>query len=427
MEDILAVILAGGMGSRLYPLTRDRAKPYVPWGGSYRVIDFTLSIPVGYNVKKTLILTQYKPMDLEKHINQNWSRYMGLSQEITIASPEQTMTTQNWFEGTADALLQYKGYIERHCKGKVLVLSGDHILPPKRFRLDHMIDFHNRKEAALTIIAKKYPITENYFEGEGENRHYPFGVIQMNEDSRVLDFTEKPKVPATIPGDKDHALASMGIYIFEKDTLLKFLKGNFDFGKKLIPEMLKSGRDIRVYSYDDYWEDIGTRRAYYESQMGLLLPTPTLDLHELSLSGSVEEIDPLTKRKVIKDLVQLRNAGGSYPPSRVRVGDSYMIVSGSKAEGNIRNSIIRNSSIDENSNLEGTIVMKSRLKNCNIKRTIVDHNNDLEGITIDPESLDYENMEFDEKTGLFIEYLSSGLPYYIDPKSKIAIVPRQSI
>jgi len=281
-QNTLTILLAGGSGSRLLPLTADRAKPAVPFGGKYRVIDFTLSNCLHSGLRRVLVLTQYKSHSLQKHLRDGWSIFNAECGEYITVVPPQMRTGESWYAGTADAIYQNLFLLERNPADKTLILAGDHI-----YRMDYaaLIKAHDEKGADLTIACMRVPVEE-----AGS-----FGVMAIDEDKRIVDFEEKPKTPKPIPGEPDTALVSMGIYVFSMRCLLKELRADHvcegsghDFGKDLIPRLIHSHK---VYAYrfggskgrvkpDRYWRDVGTIDAYYEANMDLLQPQPPLNLYQ---------------------------------------------------------------------------------------------------------------------------------------------------
>jgi glucose-1-phosphate adenylyltransferase len=281
-EHTLTILLAGGSGSRLQPLTADRAKPAVPFGGKYRIIDFTLSNCLHSGLRRVLVLTQYKSHSLQKHLRDGWSIFNAECGEFITAVPPQMRTGASWYAGTADAIYQNLFLLERSHSKKVLILAADHI-----YRMDYaaLIKAHEEKEADLTVACMRVPIKEAS----------AFGIMAIDEDKRIIDFHEKPQEPQPIPGEPDTALASMGIYVFSKDRLIEELRADHarmgsshDFGKDLIPRLIGTHQ---VYAYrfggtrgrvepDRYWRDVGTLDAYYEANMDLLKPVPPLNLYQ---------------------------------------------------------------------------------------------------------------------------------------------------
>jgi len=281
-DNVMAVILAGGKGSRLDPLTRDRAKPAVPFGGAYRIIDFTLSNCLNSGLRKILVLTQYKAMSLDRHIAMGWGRYFcrELGEFIDVVPPQQRID-ENWYQGTADAAYQNIYTIEKEQPEYVIVLAGDHI-----YKMDYgkLLGFHKANGADLTIGGLRVTL-------EAASRR--FGVMEVDTTSRVIGFEEKPEFPKPIPGDPGHCLASMGIYIFTARFFFEELcrdatrrGSDHDFGGDVIPSIIDVNR---VFAYpfrdenrkrDAYWRDVGTLDAYYEANMDLVSVDPELNMYD---------------------------------------------------------------------------------------------------------------------------------------------------
>ncbi len=281
MKDVLAVTLAGGKGSRLDPLTRDRAKPAVPFGGGYRIVDFTLSNCLNSGIRKNLVLTQYKAMSLDRHINLGWQGYLcrELGEFIDVVPPQQRID-EHWYQGTADAVYQNIYTIEKERPEYVVILAGDHI-----YKMDYakLVQSHLDNQADLTIGALHVSVKEAQ----------EFGVMQVDTEDRIIGFEEKPPEPKPIPGDPEHALASMGIYVFTARFLFEQLcldatrRGSaHDFGRNVIPSIIDSHR-VFAYPFMDenrkkqaYWRDVGTLDAYYEANMDLISVDPELNLYD---------------------------------------------------------------------------------------------------------------------------------------------------
>ena len=281
MKNVLAVILAGGKGLRLEPLTRDRAKPAVPFGGAYRIIDFTLSNCLNSGVRKSLVLTQYKAMSLDRHINLGWQGYLcrELGEFIDVVPPQQRID-QHWYQGTADAVYQNIYTIEKERPKHVVILAGDHIYKMNYMKL---VAFHLESKAQLTIGALRVDV----------RAAHQLGVMQVDRHNQIVGFEEKPQEPKTIPGDPQHALASMGIYLFNAPFLFEQLcldatrhGSTHDFGHDLIPSIVETHR---VFAYpfmdenrkqDAYWRDVGTLDAYYEANMDLVSVDPQLNMYD---------------------------------------------------------------------------------------------------------------------------------------------------
>ena len=278
-----AIILAGGRGSRLHELTDWRAKPAVPFGGKFRIIDFTLSNCVNSGVRRVGVATQYKAQSLIRHLQLGWSFLDGrLNEFIEIMPAQQQSDEEHWYQGTADAVFQNLREI-RHARPQyVLVLSGDHI-----YRMDYgrLLAEHVAKQADLTVSCIEVPLEEAS----------SFGVMSVNEDGRIMDFAEKPTLPHPMPGDPTKAMASMGIYVFNASFLFEQLlrdaddpKSSHDFGKDIIPHCVKR---YRTYAQNfsescvsepdkpPYWRDVGTLDAYWAANLDLVQVTPDLNLY----------------------------------------------------------------------------------------------------------------------------------------------------
>ena len=273
------MVLAGGRGERLYPLTRDRAKPAVPFGAIYRIIDFTLSNCLHSGVRRVYALTQYKSTSLHRHIQLGWNILSPPLGEFIEAVPAQQRIDEHWYQGTADAIFQNINILQEDRPDLVLILSGDHI-----YKMDYrkMIAFHLEKGADLTVSAIRM---ERKLSRE-------FGVTAIDEDWRIIDFQEKPEEPKTIPGSPGEILASMGVYVFNTEVLVRRLiedtrsDSSHDFGRDIIPLMIEKDQ---VFSFDfrqgdccgtGYWRDVGTIDAYYEANMDLISVTPQLNLYD---------------------------------------------------------------------------------------------------------------------------------------------------
>lgn len=266
---VKAVILAGGEGTRLATLTAKRAKPAVPFGGKYRIIDFTLSNCVNSNIFDVMILTQYRPHSLHDHIARGrpWDLDRSFSGGVQLLSPYKGRFDTDWYAGTADAVAQNMGFVKHGRPEHVLILSGDHIY---QMDYDLFIQHHRAKGADLTMATIHVPLDEG-------NR---FGIVAVDDDNRVTDFVEKPANPPS-------TLASMGVYVFNYDVLERMLREDHedpnsdkDFGKNIIPKMIKEGMSVYAYPYGGYWIDVGTIDSYWEAHMDLLETPPSLNLND---------------------------------------------------------------------------------------------------------------------------------------------------
>ena len=282
LENILTVILAGGHGSRLQPLTSERAKPAVPFGGKYRIIDFTLANCMHSGLRRILVLTQYKSHSLQKHLRDGWSLYNPELGEYITAIPPQMRTGESWYGGTADAVYQNLYMLRRSGAEQVLILSGDHI-----YRMDYaaLLASHKAQGTGLTVACMEVP----------REQATQFGVMSVDANNRVTQVEEKPANPQPVPGTDDLFLASMGIYVFSMDLLLTVLEddhqhenSSHDFGIDIIPTLIQQTR-VHAYRFggeagrvspDRYWRDVGTLDSFYEANMDLLKPVPSLDLYQ---------------------------------------------------------------------------------------------------------------------------------------------------
>ena len=283
---VLAMILAGGEGRRLAPLTDQRAKPSVPFGGKYRIIDFVLSNFINSGIDSIFVLTQFKSQSLMEHIINGWNiASTHVQGRFIIPVPAQMQTEdKSWYMGTADAIFQNAHLIEDFSPDLVAVFGGDHIY---RMDISQMVDFHVNRNAIATVAAIPVPIEDAR----------QFGVIQVDEDWRIVGFQEKPENPAPLPNDKNMALASMGNYIFGAGDILHLLhedhvqpNSSHDFGKDIIPSLVPTGRLFAYNFYSNkipgqsvqekpYWRDVGTLKSYFEANMDLRATSPQLDLY----------------------------------------------------------------------------------------------------------------------------------------------------
>ncbi|MBC8478293.1 MAG: glucose-1-phosphate adenylyltransferase [Candidatus Delongbacteria bacterium] len=269
-------ILAGGVGQRLFPLTRERSKPAVSFGGKYRIIDFTLSNCLNSGLRRINLVVQYKSHSLDRHLKLGWNVFSSrLGEHITALPPQ--FYTETWYKGTADAIYQNLFVIKDENPEQVLILSGDHI-----YKMDYgrMLEFHIERKADLTVACLPLPRDEAT----------RFGVISVDAKQHVTRFNEKPEQPDTIPGDETLSLCSMGVYIFSTRELVRRLiqdakrSSNHDFGTDIIPEMIE-GKKVFAFPFTDdegqtrYWRDIGTLDAYYDTSIDLINVNPQFDLY----------------------------------------------------------------------------------------------------------------------------------------------------
>src|SRR5436305_4788002 len=282
MENVLAILLAGGAGERLYPLTRDTAKPAVPFGGVYRIIDFTLSNCINSDVRRIFILTQYKALELIRHVRDGWNILSSELGEYIEIIPPMKRVSEDWYQGTADAVFQNFQSIEAEAPSATLILSGDHIY---KMNYHEMIDWHRLQDADVTIATIQVPPEE-------ASR---FGVAEIAEDYRIVGFEEKPQHGDPVRSRFNPAMisASMGIYVFKPEILRKALHedaedptSSRDFGRDVIPRLLSRCRVI-AYDFHDinakqvrYWRDVGTLDSYYEANMDLVAVVPEFNLYD---------------------------------------------------------------------------------------------------------------------------------------------------
>lgn len=379
----LAIVLAGGNGSRLSPLTTQRAKPAVPFGGKYRIIDFTLANCLHSGLRRILVMTQYKSHSLHKHLRDGWSIFNPELGEFITVVPPQMRTGDSWYVGTADAIYQNRFLLKRSEADTVIVLSADHI-----YRMDYapLIKAHHDTHADVSIACTPISVDEAS----------SFGVATIDSTQRITDFAEKPALPATLPEDDSSSLISMGIYVFSKSLLLEALKADHlddnsshDFGKDILPKLINThnvfaykfgSREGRV-SQDRYWRDVGTIDSFYEANMGLLETVPALDIYQ-------------------KDW-PIRSYAKQNPPARTVPGESgnegifinSIIANGCVISGgNVQHSILfPEVSVDDESYVENSLLFEGvsvgkqcRLVNCIIDKDVVipDHTE----IGYDPET-----------------------------------------
>ncbi|MFH1854203.1 MAG: glucose-1-phosphate adenylyltransferase [Candidatus Omnitrophota bacterium] len=282
MKNILTFIMAGGKGERLFPLTKDRTKPAVPFGGVYRIIDFTLSNCINSGLRKINVLTQYKSYSLTRHIARGWNVLNGELGEYIDAIPAQQRVDEHWYQGTADSIYQNIYAIEDENPKDILILAGDHI-----YKMDYrkMTDFHRVEDADLTVAVVKIPK-----KSAGE-----FGICEVDDRYRIKNIIEKPKTEKELTINLDSVFASMGIYIFKRKALQESLiedagnkESSHDFAKDIIPMMLKKYKVV-IYNFEGektknpmYWRDVGSLDAYYEANMELVDVVPAFNLYDKS-------------------------------------------------------------------------------------------------------------------------------------------------
>ncbi|UCH98317.1 MAG: glucose-1-phosphate adenylyltransferase [Candidatus Aminicenantes bacterium] len=283
MTNVLAVILGGGQGTRLYPLTKFRAKPAVPIGGKFRLIDIPMSNCIHWDIRKIYVLTQFNSVSLHKHIFNTYKFDHFSRGFVQVLSAQQTLQSRHWYQGTADAVRKNINFIQNQKVDVVVVLSGDQLF---RFNLRDFVNFHQEKNAEITIAST--PVSRESTSG--------FGILKINKERKIIDFKEKPKKEETldkleIPTElmnKDGRetlnhpfLASMGIYIFNKDVLIDLLETNQDedFGKQIIPASIQT-HHVYTYVFSGYWEDIGTIKAFFEANLDFANPVSKFNFYD---------------------------------------------------------------------------------------------------------------------------------------------------
>ena len=347
-KECVAMLLAGGQGSRLYTLTSKIAKPAVPFGGKYRIIDFPLSNCINSGIDTVGVLTQYEPLELNDYIGngQPWDldrMYGG----VHILSPYQAKRGSQWYKGTANAIYQNISFIKRYNPEYVLILSGDHIY---KMNYGKMLEFHKEREADVTVATIEVPIEE-------ASR---FGVVNVGEANSIVEFEEKPKKPKS-------NLASMGIYIFSAEKLYKYLeedeaseKTNNDFGKNILPAMLANGEKMFAYVFNGYWKDVGTIDSLYEANMDLLGANPSFDIADKE--WKIHSKNPIAPPHYIGENGEVNGS---------------IVALGCEIEGKVENSILSaNVTIEEGAVVSGSVIFSG----CVIKSgakvfdTIMDEN-----------------------------------------------------
>jgi len=382
----LAVVLAGGRGSRLHELTDRRAKPALYFGGKFRIIDFPLSNCVNSGIRRISVLTQYKAHSLIRHLVRGWSSFQSDLGEFVEVLPASQRTSSSWYAGTADAVYQNLDIIRDWRPQHILVLSGDHV-----YKMDYgpLLAHHAEKQADMTISCLEVPL----------KAAREFGVIGVDTDNRVVSFIEKPAEPQPLPGSEDSALASMGNYVFNTEFLFEQLKldaGNpessHDFSKDIIPSIIGNSRVYACRFQDNetnaqpYWQDVGTLDAYWAANMGLLDVTPRLDLYD-------EHWPILTHQR------QLPAARFVSPDKdrQVMVLDSIVsggcLISGPSLRRSVLSSSVR---VDPLAKLEESVVLPEVDigRHCRIKRAIIDRSCRLPEGTVIGEDPDGDARHF---------------------------------
>jgi glucose-1-phosphate adenylyltransferase len=370
INNAVAFVLAGGIGTRLHPLTKDRAKPAVPFGGKYRVIDFTLSNCVNSGIRQIFVLPQYKSHSLERHTRDAWSILNPeLGEFVTHLSPQMRIG-EDWYKGTADAVYQNIYHLEQIDAEYVLILSGDHI-----YKMDyaHFIRYHQKKRADFTISAIEVDIKE-------ASR---FGIIQVDETGRVCGFQEKPQNPKPIPGKPGKAFVSMGVYIFNRNILIDILnkdakmETSHDFGRDIMPYMYPKYR-VFVYRFGvgkgkdaDYWRDIGTIDAYWHANMDLASVSPIFNMYDKKWPIRTYEGQYPPAKTVFADEEKGRAGKGRAGKALDSIICSGVIISGGRVERSVLSPGVRVNSYAEVSEsiLFHNVVIGMRAK---VRKAIID-------------------------------------------------------
>lgn len=344
-QDMIAMILAGGQGTRLGVLTKQTAKPAVPFGGKYRIIDFALSNCANSGIKNIGVVTQYQPLELNEHIGKGaaWG-LTSRSGGATILQPYSSSDGEKWFKGTANAIYQNISYIDSLDPKYVLILSGDHI-----YKMDYaaMLEDHIKNKASLTVGVIPVPMKE-------ASR---FGIMNTDQNGRIIEFEEKPAQPKS-------NLASMGIYIFNWETLRRYLvedqaknREMEDFGKNVIPAYLSNAENCFAYSFEGYWKDVGTIESLWEANMEFLDPE-----HPLNISEDTWRIytsNPVTPPQFLTEDAQVKHS---------------LVVDGCYIAGQVDNSLLsRDVKVGPNSQVDHSVVMSSATigKGCRVEYAII--------------------------------------------------------
>ncbi len=366
---VLAIIMAGGRGERLFPLTFERSKPAVPFGGRYRIVDFVLSNLINSRIFSIYLLVQYKSQSLIEYVMENWGLSAVMSDHFVTVVPPQMRYGPDWFQGTANAVFQNLNLVRQHKPELVVVFGADHIY---RMDIRQMIDFHLERNANVTVAAMPVPI----------NQASAFGIINAEIDGKIKGFIEKPKKPPSMPNDPNRSYCSMGNYIFSTDALIKGLiqaerKKEYDFGKHVIPNLLKEGERLfaydfatnripgfRLYEEQGYWRDVGAIKTFWEAHQDMLGDEPLFEINN--------ELWPIRPSR--NELPATKIIGGEIINSIIAEGT---VINKSK----IINSVIRKGvMIEDGVEIKDSIIMDYVvLKNgCTLNKVIVDAYNIIE-------------------------------------------------
>ncbi|MBU0472887.1 MAG: glucose-1-phosphate adenylyltransferase [Bacteroidetes bacterium] len=366
LRNTATMILAGGQGERLMPLTEFRSKPSVPFGGKYRIIDFTLSNCLNSGLRRIYVLTQYKSDSLSQHIYEAWNIFNPELGEFIYSIPPQLKMSNNWYTGTSNAIYQNANLLENRTE-YVLILSGDHI-----YKMDYlkMLQYHLDKKADLSISSLFVP----------KSIASEFGVIEIDKNYRVIDFVEKPKNPPEIPDRPGESFVNMGVYVFKVEILLKIIKemgekklDNTDFGKHIIPYMIKEGYDVFSFRYEDenhkdkpYWVDVGTLDSYYAASMDLLNVNPHFNMYDSSWPLRSQQIQSPPAKTISHEGERVGRAYNSL------VTDGT-VISGGLVERSILGPLVR---VNSYAYITDSIIMDrcNIGRHARIRRAIIDKN-----------------------------------------------------
>ncbi|MBI4550051.1 MAG: glucose-1-phosphate adenylyltransferase [Candidatus Omnitrophica bacterium] len=387
LKNVITFILAGGKGERLYPLTRDRTKPAVPFGGSYRIVDFTLSNCLNSNLRKLYVITQYKSLSLHRHLQLGWNIFNHEIGEFVTMVPAQQRVDASWYRGTADAIYQNLYTIEKLHPQYVLILSGDHI-----YKMDYgqMIRFHIEKGADMTV---------GVIESEKSKASH-FGTVSVDDDWRIDSFKEKVKDPPPMKNDPDKTLVSMGIYVFNTKILEEVLEldsreqTEHDFGRNIVPMMVGRGDGVFAYNFKDenkkevlYWRDVGTIEAYWEANLDLVSVAPIFNLYDQNWPIRTYQEQAPPAKFVFAQVEE----GGRLGVALDSLVSSGCIISGGKVERSVLSPSVR---VNSYSHVYESILMEGAEvgRRCRIRRAIIDKN-----VIIPPDTIIGYDPEEDRK------------------------------
>lgn len=366
MKDVFTMILAGGKGERLFPLTEHRAKPAVSFGGKYRIIDITLSNSLNSGLRQIAVLIQYKSHSLDRHIRIGWNILNSELGEYIFSVPPQQRIGEDWYRGTADAVFQNLFLLDQEPTKYVLVLGGDHIY---KMNYAEMYDYMREKDADAVVGAIECPVADAT----------RFGIVGVEQDYRIVRWDEKPQNPMTIPGDPNHAFVSMGIYLFKTDVLRAHLiedaaqDTRHDFGHNIIPRMIE-GHRVYAFKFHDknkkdvqYWRDIGTVDAYWEANMDLVTVDPQFNLYDQQWPiRTYQGQTPPAKFVFAQDF-----QGGRMGLALDSIVSGGCIISGAR----VQNSVLSpNVVIEDHTDVRESVVMENVTiqPHCRIRRAIID-------------------------------------------------------